>query len=255
MTHTLSEDRLERAAAAFGTDGFAVVENLASPATVAHVGGIYDRIMNGSLTFPGTDRMLGGLTPQVMMAHLHHPELLDNDAFANAQEIARRVMGVDNPALSMSMLIYKPPRHPHPTPWHCDYSYAFTPVTRAGAYIDNASVLQFWLALEDVSEDMGCMEFIPGAQHDPMPAHHVHSGAPNDPARLLAMTDPGRQLDLSKARKCPLRAGSATLHGYMTPHYTGPNESRLRGRRAFIFTFLHPDRFMQTRGGSRTETA
>ena len=30
-------------------------------------------------------------------------------------------------------------------------------------------VAQFWLALDDIDETMGCMEFIPGGHRAPMP--------------------------------------------------------------------------------------
>jgi ectoine hydroxylase-related dioxygenase (phytanoyl-CoA dioxygenase family) len=99
-------------------------------------------------------------------------------------------------------------------------------------------VAQFWLALDDVDETMGCMEFVPGAHRQPMPEHHVASGDPSDEGRLLAIVDPAAKLDLSLAVKCPLTAGSATVHGYTTPHFTGPNRSA-RGRRAFIFSFAN----------------
>jgi ectoine hydroxylase-related dioxygenase (phytanoyl-CoA dioxygenase family) len=74
-----------------------------------------------------------------------------------------------------------------------------------------------------------------------MPEHRVASGDPDDESRLLEMTAPARDLDLDTAVPCPLSAGSATMHGYATPHYTGPNRSSDRGRRAFIFSFAHPN--------------
>jgi len=95
--------------------------------------------------------------------------------------------------------------------------------------------------LDDVDEHMGCMEFIPGVYHKPMPEHFVSSGDPEDEGRLLAMVNPERDLDLLTRVACPLKAGGATVHGYATPHYTGPNRSSTRGRPAFIFSFANPD--------------
>ena len=106
--------------------------------------------------------------------------------------------------------------------------------------VPNNLTIPFWLALDDVDETMGCMEFIPAIQRNPMPEHIVASGEATDDARLLAIRDPESVLDLSTTVKCPLAAGSATIHGYSTPHFTGPNQST-RQRRAFIFSFARSD--------------
>lgn len=225
----------------FHMDGFAIVPGLADAGLLADMRAVYDGMLDGSIACPGTDRDLGGLTRQIMVPHLHHPLFADNVALDRAKEIAARLIGCAAPQFFFSMLIYKPPGHPHQTPWHMDMSYAAMPMTAAGTRWPNDVVAQFWLALDDVDEDMGCMEFIPGVQDRPMPPHRVASGAPDDDGRLLAIDDPAMWLPLDTAVRCPLPAGSATVHGYATPHYTGPNRSA-RGRRAYIFSFADPER-------------
>ena len=98
----------------------------------------------------------------------------------------------------------------------------------------------FWLALDDVDTDNGCMHFIPGKHLEPLLPHHVASGAPDDPSRLLAIDDPRSMLDLSSAIACPLTAGGATMHSAGTPHYTSGNRTTDRPRRAYIFNFSRP---------------
>ena len=178
-----------------------------------------------------------------MMPHLHHPAFLASEAFHNARALSTHLLDTDQPQCIYSMLIYKPPGHPHTTPWHCDLAYAGRPQTAAGVVARNNSAVQFRVALNDVAGDMRCMEFVPDVQDQPMPDHVVSSGDPADEGRLLAMTYPERRLDLATVVQCPLRAGSATVHGYTTPHFTGPNRSTTRGRRAFIFTFINPKTF------------
>lgn len=224
----------------FDRDGFAVVEGLADRATVADLGSVYDDMLSGAVPCPGTDRALGGLTRQIMVPHLHHPIFANNPAVDAARRIARDLMRCDNPQFFFSMLIYKPGGHPHETPWHQDMAYAGMPFNRAGTVWPNDVVAQFWMALDDIDETMGCMEFIPGAHRQPMPEHFVAGGNPSDDGRLLAIVDPVAHLDLDRAVKCPLSAGSATVHGYATPHYTGPNRSA-RGRRAYIFSFANEE--------------
>ena len=232
-------DASKRINADFSTQGFAVIPDLLSKEEVVQLAQAYDEILNGEVECGELDRNLGGLTRQVMMPHLLHSAFRDTQAIKRAQLLACELTQQAAPTLNFSMLIYKPPEHPHPTPWHQDMAYLKSPFTPTGAKVPNHAIAQFWLALDDVDESMGCMEFIPGVQTNPMPEHYVASGDPKDSDRLLAMVDPEHDLDLSQAVKCPINSGSATVHGYATPHYTGPNRSTTRGRRAFIFSFAN----------------
>jgi ectoine hydroxylase-related dioxygenase (phytanoyl-CoA dioxygenase family) len=225
-------------------DGFAVVPQLADPDTLAAFREIYDGMLDGTIPCPGTDRELGGLTRQIMMPHLHHPLFAQNPALDVARDLARDLTGVQDPQFLFSMLIYKPAGHPHDTPWHQDVSYSGRPFTPAGTKWPFDVICQFWLALDDVDETMGCMEFIPGEHLKPMHPHVVASGDPDDEGRLLAIEAPELELPLQTAVRCPLPAGSATVHGYTTPHYTGPN-SGTRGRRAYIFSFADMARLQE----------
>lgn len=225
----------------FSRDGFVVVREMVGEAELAMLREAYDDALNGRTDFAGNDRELGGLTRQIMVPHLFDSRFRENEAVAKGADIAASIFGTAAPDMMFSMLIYKPPGHPHDTPWHQDMAYAGRPFTQTGARLPNDAILQFWLALDDVDEQTGCMTFVPGKHNDPMPEHYVASGDPEDESRLLAMTAPAQDLDLAKAVPCPLSAGSATMHGYATPHYTGPNRTSDRGRRAFIFSFAHPN--------------
>ncbi|MEO0883703.1 MAG: phytanoyl-CoA dioxygenase family protein [Pseudomonadota bacterium] len=233
---------------AFERDGFAVVPQLADAKDVAAMREAYDSILNGTINGGAFDRNLGDITRQIMIPHLIHPAFGDSPVIERARKVAGDLMGRQAPNLFYSMLIYKPPGHPHETPWHQDIAYVGRPFTEAGASVPNNAIVQFWLALDDVDADMGCMEFVPGAHLHPMPAHHVASGDPDDEGRLLATTDPESAYALDEAIVCPLRAGDATVHGYMTPHRTGPNRSEDRDRPAFIFSFAEPEILQETAG-------
>jgi ectoine hydroxylase-related dioxygenase (phytanoyl-CoA dioxygenase family) len=212
---------------AWHRDGFVVIERLIGEEALAQLRDAYDAILARRVAAAG-DRMLGGITRQVMMACTAHPAFHQNEALEEAAEITDQLLG-EPPVRTFDMLIDKPPGHPHPTPWHQDMSYAGFPFAPEGAAIP-LETIQFWV--------------VPGYHTRPLLAHRVASGDPNDDARLLELVDAERQVDLSRAVAAPLRAGGATLHSYGTPHSTPPNRTQGHPRRAFIFN-LAPLRILE----------
>lgn len=130
------------------------------------------------------------------------PSLIDDETL---QELRRT-------CFFYSYLLYKPPGHPHETPWHQD----------------------------DADEDNGCMHFHPSSEHDTLLPRCVKAGDPEDENRLLGLIDPGLHIDNSKIVPCPIKAGGATIHDSGTLHFTTANHSD-RPRRAYIFNFADPD--------------
>jgi Phytanoyl-CoA dioxygenase (PhyH) len=88
-------------------------------------------------------------------------------------------------------------------------SYAGRPVFPAGAHVPNNCVTTFWIAIEDVNEDMGCMEFIPGMQDGPMPEHCVFSGEPM--AELHVMPRAFHAFDAHPTAEVAVRARALRL--------------------------------------------
>jgi ectoine hydroxylase-related dioxygenase (phytanoyl-CoA dioxygenase family) len=216
----------------YEADGFLRIERLIDDETVAALCEAYDEVVS-----EGRDgaRMLGGITRQLMMASQLHPLFKSNPALDAARELVTPLL--HDPTYLFDMLIYKPPGHPHETPWHQDMSYTGYPVAEPGISIPLFSI-QFWVALDDADEENGCMHFVPGIHTKPLLPHVVASGSPDSDARLLALADAERDLPLDQAVPCPLKAGGATMHSYGTPHYTPPNRSASRPRRAYIFNFI-----------------
>jgi ectoine hydroxylase-related dioxygenase (phytanoyl-CoA dioxygenase family) len=226
---SLTPSQVER----YHAEGFLAIERLVDDATVAMLRAAYDELLDG-VAAPPFDRQLGGITRQIMHPSFRHPAFDVNPAVEAAREIVSELYPDRTVGRTFDMLIFKPPGHPHETPWHQDHSYTFRPVTRAGAAIPDGFV-QFWLALDDADVENGCMHFLPGLHRAPLLEHVVASGNPDDDSRLLALRDPERQADLRRTVACPLPAGGCTLHDYGTPHYTPPNRSSDRPRRAYIF--------------------
>jgi ectoine hydroxylase-related dioxygenase (phytanoyl-CoA dioxygenase family) len=227
--------------AAWNRDGYLVLDRFIDGELLAALRDAYDEVLSGAVEASG-DRMLGEITRQVMNPSDAHPLFEDNPAVRAGLAIASQLLGKDGVARSFDMLIYKPPGHPHPTPWHQDMAYTARPFATAGMPILLATV-QFWLPLDDVDEENGCMRFIPGRHTGPLLEHHVASGDPEDEGRLLALPHPEEQLDLTAAVTAAIPAGGVTMHSFGTPHYTGANRSADRPRRAYIFNIADPAPF------------
>lgn len=214
--------------AKFAEDGFEVIPGFLDEAELEKLRHAYDHLLEHGSAF---DRHLGGLTRQIMVPEYVMEEFADNGALQAGYEFARKTRGWKNPARTFSMLIYKPPGHPHPTPWHQDVSYFEQPVAREGFPVKRQT-LQFWVALDDVDCDNGCMHFV-AKNFDQCLAHHIASGKPEDEGRLLAIDDESI-IEEGSVVACEIPAGYATVHHEGTLHYTPPNRSD-RPRRAYIF--------------------
>ncbi len=221
----------------FRRDGFLAIPQLADAATVAKLSAVYDAMLRHEIDVSATDNPLGMTTRQIMMPSAYHPIFRDNPARTEAREIAKALLGVDDPRPRFDMLIYKEPGQLATTPWHQDFSYSTMPTAATGSKIPADEVVQFWLALDDVDEENGCMHFVPGAYRQPLLEHYIAGGDADYSQRLLAIRDADQALDLDKAVACPLKAGGATVHNYGTPHFTSGNRTSDRPRRAYIFNF------------------
>ena len=224
---------------AWRRDGFLVVYQFIDDATLTNLRMAYDRVLSRDVRLPG-DAMLGDVIRMIEYPSSGDDTFAVNPAVELGIEYARTLLGRDDVARVFDMLIYKPPGDLHETPWHQDAAYEEQPFTPAGTPIRRASI-QFWIPLDDVDDDNGCMHFVPGYQHLPVMEHYVASGDPAAESRLLALTHPDKQLDLSRVVKTPIPAGGATMHARGTPHYTGPNRTVERPRRAYIFNIAQVD--------------
>jgi hypothetical protein len=227
MKQILTEDEI----LGWKRDGFLVKEKFADAATLEQLRTAFDETLVGDAI---GDRMLGGITRQVMVPSQSHPVFDDNPLVELGKQVVRELHSTSDAVRVFDMLIFKPPGHPHETPWHQDMSYAGMPFAPAGVQ-PLTGLVQFWVPLDDVDEENGCMQFMAGHHEQPLMPHFVAGGEPDDPARLLAIEDPERHLDLERRVVAALPAGGVTMHGYGTPHYTGPNRSTDRQRRAYIF--------------------
>lgn len=155
-------------------DGFVVKQSFADEDTLASLRDAYADILDADAQ---GDRMLGGITRQIMVPSAAHPTFNKNPLIKLGKEVVGQLSGATEIVRVFDMLIYKPAGHPHETPWHQDMSYTQMPYAPAGT-VPAKGLVQFWVPLDDVDEDNGCMQFIPGQHEKPMLPHYVAGGDP-----------------------------------------------------------------------------
>lgn len=109
--------------------------------------------------------------------------------------------------------------------WHQDYPY--NPIDRRG-------FLSVWLAVEDVTQEMGAMRFVPGSHRLGPLGRFDLVGREHEWDETLRPED--REL-VSEPVTQPLTAGEATVHDGLTLHGAGENLSD-RPRRGWTMIFM-----------------
>ncbi|MDX9974636.1 MAG: phytanoyl-CoA dioxygenase family protein [FCB group bacterium] len=138
-------------------------------------------------------------------------------------EIARQLSGVPRIRLWHDHALVKMPGDSRETPWHQDLVY--WPMNEDGA-------LSCWMALDDVDEQNGCMQFIPGS-------HRLGRLEPInlvDPQDIFALAGT-REISMGQAVAAPMNAGSCTFHDGRTFHFATANHSD-RPRRAMVVIYM-----------------
>lgn len=202
--------------ARFYREGFLVIPRLTTPDDVAEIRRALNRLYARFHRLPRTQAIdLGDAArpdgvpqiPEINWTLRLAPRLRSTLAFARCREIAAQLFGGRAEHTGYDHAILKPPRNGRATPWHQDQ--AFT--EDRGPF----SSIHFWIALQPVTIEMGCMQFVPGSHLSPLLPHRPVS----EHAHAMQVDD----VDLSTAVACPLPAGGATVHLPRTLHATGPN--------------------------------
>lgn len=134
-------------------------------------------------------------------------------------ELARG-LGLMQPQIWQSMVIFKQPHIGGEVRWHQDATFFDTaPIT----------VTTFWFALEDATLENGCLWVQPGGHLGPLRERFVKTGIDS---AALEMLDSTPWPTLPYAKPIEARAGTlVVLHGLL-PHYSATNRSA-RSRMAY----------------------
>jgi phytanoyl-CoA hydroxylase len=148
------------------------------------------------------------------IGHALHDRDAVFDRFSRDPRLAELVheLGIAEPQLWQSMLIFKQPRIGGEVTWHQDASFLAT---------EPQSVLGLWFALEEATLDNGCLWVDPGGHRGPLRERYVNEGGRLHMQSLDATPWPAA----GQARPLPVPAGTlVVLHGFL-PHYSAPNRS------------------------------
>ena len=227
---TVTNDQI----AQFRAAGFVSFPRLVDSGTLDALRAAYDELIEAGARGDGSlDRRLGGLTRQIMRPEFSHAAFRKNPACTMALEVTSALTGWKDPGFYYSQLLYKPPGHPHETPWHQDVAYGAMPFVAPGTR-QPPFMLTFWVALDDADEENGCMHFYPKVHGGQTLPHRVAAGDCEDEGRMLALVH-DEWMDPDQVVCCPIPAGGATVHDASTLHFTPANKSN-RARRAYIIS-------------------
>ena len=136
------------------------------------------------------------------------------ERFSRGPELAALAadLGLAEPLLWQSMLIFKQPAIGGEVRWHQDATFFVT---------EPVSVTTFWFALEDAALDNGCLWVEPGGHRGPLRERFVHADGRLQMQPLASTPWPR----MEQAVPLPVQAGTlVVLHGLL-PHYSAPNRS------------------------------
>lgn len=230
MAQWLSQEQV----ATFGQQGFVVVENVLTKAEITRSLEECDRLQESvaeQTTSRGRFNMEApeggfhgqrtrqdaykGVLRKVQDVVDESPWFADLSRDIRFKEMLGGLLG-DNLLLTTSVLWYKPPEIGSPKPWHQDYAY-FTD--------REAADITVWIALDEATQENGCVQCISGS--------HLRGLVPHHGAEL--QIDPA-SLDLTNRVYCELKPGSAVLFHCLTIHNTDSNTSK-HSRRALTLRY------------------
>ncbi len=135
-------------------------------------------------------------------------------AFSHGPELAAlgAALGLVQPQVWQSQLIFKQPHIGGEVGWHQDCSFFLT---------TPESVITFWFALEEATLDNGCLWVQPGGQGSPLREQYLREG---ERLRMQAL-DATPWPDTGNAQPLPCAAGTLVLFGGRLPHCSAPNRS------------------------------
>jgi hypothetical protein len=213
----------------FWDNGFLRLESLTTPKEIAEIKSSLEPLFakrTGESEGAFADQLAGAeanvmTSPQILNPVNYVPKLHQTQCFRNALYIARQLLG-NEARCFFDLSIVKMPRIGAPTPWHQDEAF------RDPNFEYNEVTI--WVALQDVTLQNGCLQFVPGSHKGPVREHYSVNHDPTSQALETANNFSNAEVS------CELPCSGCTIHHPRTLHRSTPNVSDA-ARFAYIMTF------------------
>ena len=227
----MNESGLDDAQMRFYDDnGFLPLSNVAQPEEIAEIRQYLEGILarkagaeEGALfDFVGGEALTKSALTQMLHPSNHEPRLRRTAYRQRLKLLARQVLG-PGARFSGDHIFFKPAHEGPVTPWHQDEAFRDPDM--------EYREVSFWLPLQAVDEENGCLKFIPASHRLQVLPHSRQTGQHG-----LECAD---GFDPDTAIACPLPVGGCTLHHGRTLHGAGANDSTV-DRYAYVVHFDLP---------------
>ena len=219
-------------------NGFIQVDNMLSQSELEMVSQVCDGLLNGKYNTEGLRSDLSGksdsvnqeMITQIMCPSSLNSEFLNLPHFKKTKQIALGILGNDID-VDFDMIINKRPKTLAETPWHQDAAY--------WPLLEDKRACSFWVALDDVNKENGCMMYIRSSHQSSVLRKHefAHEGG-----ALRTSISLDEEVHYGKLSK-----GSTIGHHGHTVHGALGNRSENNHRRAWIINYRPIDMIKQMR--------
>ena len=211
--------------------GFLTVENVLDSREIAELRRVTDEFVEKSRAISANDDVFD-LEPNhspdnprlrrlknPILHHACYDRMIRHETILN---IVEQLIGL-GVRTNGNKLNMKPPSHGSAVEWHQDW--AFYPHT-------NDDLLAVGIALDDMTEENGCMLMVPGSHKTALLSHHEEG------VFVGAVTEPDFAPD--HVEQVILKAGDISIHHARTLHASTPNHSS-KPRRLLLFQYCSID--------------
>jgi phytanoyl-CoA hydroxylase len=231
----LTNEQLDR----FRRDGYLVYGPLLDQAVVDEVGERIDALATGAAPVgksaqvrlePGAEA-LRGVAERDKAWQLMNVAKAD-DVIRNVAELpqltglVRQLLQTTETSFLQDQVLMKPAFHGSKVSWHQDSGYW----KNIEPWIDPPAIVTCWVAIDNVTEDNGCVRMVPGSHK-----HGVLEHRRGEDSFLHV-----QGVDLEAAQPVVLPPGGVSIHHSCTVHGSAPNRSPNR-RRGLALTYVRDD--------------